>query len=70
MKIAFTSCCNIKQYPEQNWWNDISDQNPDYLLLLGDNIYMDYPPLIPRVKKLKRMSADLFGKEKIGRAHV
>ncbi|MEI2694101.1 MAG: alkaline phosphatase D family protein [Saprospiraceae bacterium] len=63
MKIAFTSCCNIKQYPEQNWWNDISDQNPDYLLLLGDNIYMDYPPLIPRVKKLKRMSADLFGKE-------
>jgi len=63
MKIAFTSCINIKQYPCQPWWQDIEQQNPDYLLLLGDNIYMDYPPLIPRVKKLKKMSAVLFENE-------
>lgn len=42
MKIAFTSCTNFKHYPNQPWWAKIEDQDPDYLFLLGDNIYMDY----------------------------
>ncbi|MBK7359175.1 MAG: alkaline phosphatase D family protein [Saprospiraceae bacterium] len=58
MKIAFTSCINITQYPNQPWWKDIEEQDPDYLFLLGDNIYMDYPLLKEPFKyELKLMSA-------------
>lgn len=60
MKIAFTSCANIIQYPNQFWWKDIETQNPDYLFLLGDNIYMDIPK---RKGKLREMSADEYETE-------
>ncbi|MBK7359174.1 MAG: alkaline phosphatase D family protein [Saprospiraceae bacterium] len=60
MKIAFTSCSNIIQYPNQYWWKDIESQDPDYLFLLGDNIYMDIPK---RKGKLKRMNADEYENE-------
>lgn len=42
MKIAFTSCIRYEAFERQPNWNDIYDQDPDYLFLLGDNIYMDY----------------------------
>ena len=42
MKIAFTSCTRYEAFKEQPNWNDIYDKDPDYLFLLGDNIYMDY----------------------------
>ncbi len=42
MKIIFTSCTRYEAFKKQPEWNRISDENPDYLLLLGDNIYMDY----------------------------
>lgn len=42
MKIIFTSCIRYEAYKKQPEWDLISDQNPDYLFLLGDNIYMDY----------------------------
>jgi phosphodiesterase/alkaline phosphatase D-like protein len=42
VKIAFTSCVNYKKFPEQPEWEKIDEQAPDYLFLLGDNIYMDY----------------------------
>ncbi len=42
MKIAFTSCTRYEAYPDQPNWNKIAEENPDYLFLLGDNIYMDY----------------------------
>lgn len=41
-KIAFASCVNQVKFPEQPAWDDVAAQNPDYLFLLGDNIYMDY----------------------------
>lgn len=41
-KIAFTSCIRYEAFKEQPEWDLILDQNPDYLFLLGDNIYMDY----------------------------
>ncbi len=42
IKIAFTSCTRYEAFKEQREWNYISEKNPDYLFLLGDNIYMDY----------------------------
>lgn len=42
VKIAFTSCVRYERFPDQPQWRDIENQNPDYLFLLGDNIYMDY----------------------------
>src|SRR5215213_3352431 len=42
VKIAFTSCVNYNKFPEQPEWDAIDKQDPDYLFLLGDNIYMDY----------------------------
>ena len=42
MKIAFTSCTRYESFSTQPQWQDIYDCDPDYLFLLGDNIYMDY----------------------------
>ena len=42
MKIIFTSCTRYEAFKKQPEWKLISDQDPDYLFLLGDNIYMDY----------------------------
>jgi hypothetical protein len=42
MKIIFTSCIRYEAFNKQPNWNDIYNQDPDYLFLLGDNIYMDY----------------------------
>lgn len=42
MKIAFTSCIRYKPFPIQKEWDYIYEADPDYLFLLGDNIYMDY----------------------------
>jgi hypothetical protein len=45
MKIAITSCINAYHYPDQPVWNNIASQNPDVLVLLGDSIYFDSPPV-------------------------
>jgi len=42
MKIAFTSCTRYEAFKHQPHWQFISGLEPDYLFLLGDNIYMDY----------------------------
>ena len=44
MKIAFTSCMNHEQFPSQAVWPRVAAQEPDYLFLLGDQIYMDFWP--------------------------
>lgn len=46
MKIAFTSCMNFEAGPDgyQHVWNRIAQEQPDYLFLLGDQIYMDFFP--------------------------
>lgn len=42
MKIAFTSCTRYAAFKKQPEWDQIAREDPDYLFLLGDNIYMDY----------------------------
>lgn len=42
MKIAFTSCMDAERVPEQPVWDRIEARDPDALMLLGDNIYMDW----------------------------
>jgi len=44
MKIAFASCMNIDDWPEQSVWSDVGAEDPAYLFLLGDQIYMDFWP--------------------------
>ncbi len=41
MKIAFTSCMDATHVPSQPIWNKIRADDPDVVLLLGDQIYMD-----------------------------
>jgi len=55
-KIAFTSCVNHKKFEKQPQWDDIAAQNPDYLFLLGDNIYMDYFHLFFNKERLGKPS--------------
>lgn len=40
--IAFTSCTRYKLGQAQTVWRDILQADPDYLFLLGDQIYMDF----------------------------
>jgi len=40
--IAFTSCFDAVDHPEQEVWDRIRQRKPKALLLLGDSVYMDY----------------------------
>lgn len=42
MKIAVASCTKFQQTNPQPVWQEIIDEKPDILLLLGDNIYLDH----------------------------
>ncbi len=42
IKIAFTSCARYEAFPIQPQWAAIENAEPDYLFLLGDQIYMDF----------------------------
>jgi alkaline phosphatase D len=42
MKIAAVSCVKLDQVWPQPAWQKIQAQQPDVLLLLGDNIYLDH----------------------------
>src|SRR5262245_29761877 len=54
LTIAFTSCMDADQRPQQRAWSLIAGQQPDMLLLLGDQIYMDWGLSLARVPKWKR----------------
>lgn len=41
MRIAFTSCICTQVFRTQPVWEQIARQEPDVLLLLGDNVYFD-----------------------------
>lgn len=41
-RLAFTSCMDASDRPSQPIWKEIADAKPDILLLLGDQIYMDW----------------------------
>ncbi len=45
MKIAFTSCMSATAYPKQPVWNQILAHAPNFLILLGDSVYNDCPPM-------------------------
>lgn len=47
MKIAFTSCMDALTVPRQIIWRSIREAGPDVLLLLGDQIYMDWREIGP-----------------------
>jgi alkaline phosphatase D len=42
MKVAFTSCSDPLDWQAQQVWSLIAAQQPGHLILLGDQIYMDY----------------------------
>lgn len=42
LRLAFTSCIDPIRDPIQKGWDRLARHEPDALLLLGDNIYMDY----------------------------
>jgi alkaline phosphatase D len=42
MKIVFTSCMDASRLPSQPVWTHVQSLNPDVLMLLGDQIYMDW----------------------------
>ena len=46
MKIAVTSCSDPLEQSVQKVWSSIAQARPDHLILLGDQIYMDYGPRI------------------------
>lgn len=45
MKIAFTSCMDATRVPIQPVWKEILQREPDVVMLLGDQIYMDWGDL-------------------------
>ncbi|MBL8524473.1 MAG: hypothetical protein JNN20_12350 [Betaproteobacteria bacterium] len=42
MRVAFTSCIDAINDPEQKAWIALAAQQPEHILLMGDCIYMDY----------------------------
>ena len=42
MKIAAASCCKLQHFASQPVWEQIRAEQPDALILLGDNIYLDH----------------------------
>lgn len=42
MRIVFTSCCDALHDDEQRAWKEVRALAPRHIVLLGDNIYMDY----------------------------
>lgn len=43
MRIAFVSCIATAVFPQQPVWTWIAAQKPDFLVLLGDSLYLDVP---------------------------
>ena len=42
LKVAVCSCLNDNYFSEQiKSWNSVSKSNPDYIFLIGDNVYAD-----------------------------
>lgn len=45
MKIAFTACMDAERVRDQPVWDRIRAEQPDVLMLLGDQVYMDWGDL-------------------------
>ncbi len=62
-KIAFTSCFDALEDPQQRVWLSVREQHPDVLLLLGDSMYMDFGLFNlgkPRKWKPKRFANEMY----------
>lgn len=57
MKIAAVSCVKLDQVWPQPSWEKIKLQQPDVLLLLGDNIYLDHNYLTSPVTLANELTA-------------
>lgn len=54
-KIIFTSCMDAMRVPEQPIWDEIAKAKPDLLLLLGDQIYMDWGLSLSKTPRWKKI---------------
>lgn len=61
MKIAFTSCSKIQNQKVQSAWKSIEDEEPNHLLMLGDNVYS--PNLTGSIKKMEKRYKQQFREE-------
>lgn len=61
MKIAFTSCMDATRVPQQPIWTHIRAQEPEVLMLLGDQIYMDWGLSLGSVSKIKKLTQQKGG---------
>ncbi len=44
LKIAITSCSDDSKPEHFDIWNTLASKNPEYLLMIGDNVYADHEP--------------------------
>lgn len=49
--IVFASCMSAPRDPKQDVWRDAATHKPQWLVLAGDNIYMDYWPNLEEPRK-------------------
>lgn len=55
MKIAFTSCMDAERAPRQPVWTAVQADQPDVLMLLGDQIYMDWGLSLAKEPQWKKL---------------
>ncbi len=70
MKIAFTSCMDASRVSAQPIWSEINKAQPNVLMLLGDQIYMDWglsssdkPKWLKRIRKDGKKALQEFGQD-------
>jgi len=63
MRLAFCSCCKIQSVERQPTWALIQHEQPDALLLLGDNIYLEHDQHIDPEKLATELSQH-YGRQK------
>jgi hypothetical protein len=60
-RIVFASCMTARKKKDQKVWDEAIAHQPDWLILGGDNIYMDYWPNLGQSKKwsLQRFAEEM-----------
>jgi alkaline phosphatase D len=76
MNIIFTSCMDAERIPSQPIWDHMADEEPDVLILLGDQIYMDWAKskrpdeddihaLTTNPTRLRQFGTDMYNRYKL-----
>lgn len=70
MKVAFTSCMDASRVSDQPIWAEMKNAQPEVLMILGDQIYMDWglsssdnPKWLKRIRKDGKKALQEFGQE-------